>query len=558
MRSSTELSRLLSSCLSPICPLVRPASLHSLCLRTAAIYATTALYEFHDKQMSYHHNGHAGQFMNQGNGHHGGPGMNSPLDVHGNSIVDESMWDAVFPLLDAHFLQLVPQHLYEQFLDHVLCALEVAAHYDANGKALMQYIILFFPPKSMRCFKAQRCYKDRVLMPTVCCLHKCSKIEELYLEKLSDSSAITPYLLAHILKFLHELKVLALPKQADDDVISIVGLNCPKLECVVLTNTSLSNVGLSWLLCCMKLHTVIMPGFFQGVTPKGVALLMNGLPGLRHVVYDTMSDVFTYVDFNTSDTVMRQFGLRTVLFHSMELLSSNHLELITKLCPHVEWLALDSALFYNLEGLGQLQRLKLLRINYKGRPIDDTVIDFFGLICSNLTTLHLFEVRDLTMEDLRLTIGRCHVLETLVLNECSVSADWRTSSTKVISRSVDHLQLFGLQWQGLPHQWVDFVSLFRDLHTLEMDRCNLEIDQIKALLLDQPLLHTLRCGHWTHSSTQNLAELQLDFRHCHLQLNKQAFYYDEDEHAGDRRTMAVKLLAEYASFGPTLPIDAYS
>jgi hypothetical protein len=40
-RSSTELSRLLSSCLSPICPLVRPASLHSLCLRTAAIYATT-------------------------------------------------------------------------------------------------------------------------------------------------------------------------------------------------------------------------------------------------------------------------------------------------------------------------------------------------------------------------------------------------------------------------------------------------------------------------------------------------------------------------------------
>jgi hypothetical protein len=64
------------------------------------------------------------------------------------------------------FLQLVPQHLYEQFLDHVLCALEVAAHYDSNGKALMQYIILFFPPKSLRCFKAQRCYKDRVLMPT--------------------------------------------------------------------------------------------------------------------------------------------------------------------------------------------------------------------------------------------------------------------------------------------------------------------------------------------------------------------------------------------------------
>ena len=46
------------------------------------------------------------------------------------------MWEAVFPLLDAHFLQLVPYHLYEEFLDNVLCALEVAAHYDSNGNNL--------------------------------------------------------------------------------------------------------------------------------------------------------------------------------------------------------------------------------------------------------------------------------------------------------------------------------------------------------------------------------------------------------------------------------------
>jgi hypothetical protein len=29
-------------------------------------------------------------------------------------------------------------------------------------------------------------------------------------------------------------------------------------------------------------------------------------------------------------------------------------------------------------------------------------------------------------------------------------------------------------------QWVDFVNLFRDLHILEMDRCNLEIDQVRC------------------------------------------------------------------------------
>ncbi len=47
--------------------------------------------------------------------------------------------------------------------------------------------------------------------------------------------------------------------------------------------------------------------------------------------------------------------------------------------------------------------------------------------------------------------------------------------------------------------------------------------------MDQPLLHTLRCAYWTHSSTQSLAELQMYFRNCHFQLNKQAFFYDEDE-----------------------------
>ena len=89
----------------------------------------------------------------------------------------------------------------------------------------------------------------------------------------------------------------------------------------------------------------------SGVTPKGVALLLNGLRSLRHVVYDVMSDVLTYIDFNTSDMILQILELRTILFHSMELLSSNHLELVSKLCPRVEWLSLDSALFYNLEGI---------------------------------------------------------------------------------------------------------------------------------------------------------------------------------------------------------------
>ena len=210
LRSSAELSRILSSCLTPVSPLVRPASLHALCLRTAAVYATAALYEFHDKQTNgIIHNshvigaagiGHAGQMLGHvgGLGHNlaavgGGVGMGvlpggvmeNPSDhVH----VDESMWEAVFPLLDAHFLQLVPAHLYEQFLDNVLSSLEVAGHYDANGKALMQYIILFFPKSSMRRFKVSCflsimyvCKKGRkwiINLGLICTLHSAGVIVE--------------------------------------------------------------------------------------------------------------------------------------------------------------------------------------------------------------------------------------------------------------------------------------------------------------------------------------------------------------------------------------------
>ena len=42
------------------------------------------------------------------------------------------------------------------------------------------------------------------------------------------SSAITTYLLAHTLKHLNQIRVLSLPKQCDDDVASIIGINCPR------------------------------------------------------------------------------------------------------------------------------------------------------------------------------------------------------------------------------------------------------------------------------------------------------------------------------------------
>jgi hypothetical protein len=157
-----DLARVLKTCLSPTSPQVKPPCLSHLCLRTAAVYVTTSLYDFHERQRCRGH------------------GQVSVEEIAAE--IQENMWDEVFPLLDQHFFQLIPVHMYECFLDNVLCALEVAGHYDQIGKQLMQYITLFFP-KHIKRFRAQR-YADRVLMPTICCLHKCTNLEELYLEKV--------------------------------------------------------------------------------------------------------------------------------------------------------------------------------------------------------------------------------------------------------------------------------------------------------------------------------------------------------------------------------------
>ena len=47
---------------------------------------------------------------------------------------------------------------------------------------------------------------------------------------------------------------------------------------------------------------------------SGVALLLNGLRSLRHVVYDVMSDVLTYIDFNTSDLILPKLELRYTFY----------------------------------------------------------------------------------------------------------------------------------------------------------------------------------------------------------------------------------------------------
>ncbi len=273
---------------------------------------------------------------------------------------------------------------------------------------------------------------------------------------------------------------------------------------------------------------------------------------------DLISEVLAYIDFNTSELVQPRFELKTILFHSVELLSSNHLELVTKLCPKVEWLSLDSALFYNLEGLGHFPHLNLLRLNYKGRPLDQTVLDFFALNGSGLTKVHFFNVKDLHLDDLCMTVGSCANLETLILYECSIRPDWDKAKSyegiTPLGKTVEHLQLVSLQ--VLPWQLLDFLLLFSNLRTLDMDSSSLDAGQSRRLLGHCTDLSVLRCPRWTRTSSLELASLQAAFKRCKLLVNRRSFCSQEDEDW--RQTLTSRLLSEYVDFSVTLNLETFA
>ena len=101
-----------------------------------------------------------------------------------------------------------------------------------------------------------------------------------------------------------------------------------------------------------------------------------------------------------------------------------------------------------------------------------------------------------------------------MLNDCSIREDWDHIRTfdrrKPLSETVRHIQL--IAFQILPSQLVTFLNLFKGVEVLEMDVCDLDLDAMKAVLLNQTLLHTFRCASWLHTSALNLANLQLSFR----------------------------------------------
>jgi hypothetical protein len=78
--------------------------------RTAAVYATTSLYEFVHHKVKQSPAVGGGGTAGTGAAHDGNvlnpvPNNAAAIAVNDSSLVHESTWDEVFPLLDQHFFQ---------------------------------------------------------------------------------------------------------------------------------------------------------------------------------------------------------------------------------------------------------------------------------------------------------------------------------------------------------------------------------------------------------------------------------------------------------------------
>ena len=91
--------------------------------RTAAVYVTTSLYDFHERQaglLEVAGHGRIQAEMQENMWDEVVPTFQFNIFNMGFDVISNLSIVQVFPLLDQHFFQLIPVHMYECFLDQVV------------------------------------------------------------------------------------------------------------------------------------------------------------------------------------------------------------------------------------------------------------------------------------------------------------------------------------------------------------------------------------------------------------------------------------------------------
>lgn len=253
--------------------------------------------------------------------------------------------------------------------------------------------------------------------------------------------------------------------------------------------------GIAWLLCCRRLHTVIM--LKTEVSPPGAALLLHGLPSLSVLLYDSIADTLWYCSVNAA--VSPKFALKTVAFGATDLLTPGHLELLSQMCPGVEWLSLNSAFTYSVQTLGFLPKLTLLSVNFRGGSLDIHFEDFLRRNGMTIRCLQLVEAQDMDWTRFEKLLIFCPNLESLVLYECSFERFELFEHVCELRRISGKSQLKNFQIFRTPlmtPQLEHLVSILPNLNRLELGNLDWDAEQIRLFLMRNKHLETFRVLTW--------------------------------------------------------------
>jgi len=212
---------------------------------------------------------------------------------------------------------------------------------------------------------------------------------------------------------MKNLTSLCLCFDCTDHILSVVGQNCCKLQCLDVTaSRSVTDRSVSVLINCTELRELHL--YRTSVSVEGYAVLLKGLPRLEDL---GRCDEFGFIleHLRSTEGNIGPFGLK--IFQSRDV-TTCHLNLLIEMCPRVTHVSIyhDERIsdLTVLSALDDLCELKLLSCDF----FTDRVKQLLEVKGYGLTWLHLEHVEEIDLNALIYISQYCPNLKKLTFYNC--------------------------------------------------------------------------------------------------------------------------------------------
>ena len=212
---------------------------------------------------------------------------------------------------------------------------------------------------------------------------------------------------------MKNLTSLCLCFDCTDHILSVVGQNCSKLQCLDVTaSRSVTDRSVSILINCTELRELHF--YRTSVSVEGYAVLLKGLPRLEDL---GRCNEFGFIleHLQSTEGNVGPFGLKIV---QISVVTICHLNLLIEMCPRVTHVSIYHGKRISdltvLSALDDLCELKLLSCDF----FTDRVKQLLEVKGYGLTWLHLEHVEEIDLNALIYISQYCPDLKKLTFYNC--------------------------------------------------------------------------------------------------------------------------------------------